>query len=175
MQCFPLKQVEGPISAAKMGRTYHVRSLTSDQLSQAFPLVQAIAPGILLGDWLDYARSFALERDERAGITTAQSNDGYIYGLFCHQVECDLRYRRKLTIENFVVLDLVDHRGAVDVLLGAIDVLAQLNECGYIRVTLPHTVISSDDTGSTVLRPLRESGHTIGGIFLCKRTNLSVK
>ena len=116
-----------------------------------------------------------MDKVGRAGITAAQSNDGYIYGLFCHSIERDLRHRRKLTVENFVVLDLVDHRGAADALLGAIDHLAQLNKCCFIHVTLPHNAPLSDEAGGTVLGPLQDGGHKISGIFLCKQIDLHLK
>lgn len=148
-----------------MGRPLSVRTLTAKQIAQAFPLVRAIVPDLTLENWLDYAKAIAkADGMERGGVVAAQDERGYIFGLFCYKIQYDICHGRTLAIENMVALDMVDRSGAMEALMGALDRIARQKGCQYVHIALPYKTIGH----RSFLRPLREAGHEIDNIRLCK-------
>jgi hypothetical protein len=153
-----------------MGRNFTVRSLAANELSQAFPLVQAVAPEVTLDGWLQYADAvFAKGQSELGGIMSAYGQDGYIYGLFSFKIEHDLRYGRVLAVSNLVVLDLVDRHGARQALIGAIDRLAQQHVCDHSYVTVPHRGGAVAGADIAMMDCLRLAGLEVSSLSLSKR------
>jgi hypothetical protein len=150
-----------------MGRTLRVRALTRSRFAQAFPLVQAIAPGIALKEWLDYAR--AIGASSRGGVVSAEGNDGYIYGLFCYAVENDLRHGKTLAVTNMVVLDMIDSQGVAAALAAAMERIARQKSCGYTLVTLPHRNGAGAGGAGVLIGPPALAGHQIESVRLAMR------
>lgn len=148
-----------------MGRPLSVRTLNVKQIGQAFPLVRAIVPELTLENWLSYAQAITNpDGSERGGVVAAQDEHGYIFGLFCYKLQHDICHGRTLMVENMVALDMVDRHGAMEALMGALERIARQKRCQYVHIALPYKAIGQ----SSFLRPLRDAGHEIEGIRLCK-------
>jgi hypothetical protein len=158
------------MAGVTMSRALQVRSLGVGQVNQAFPLVQAVVPGVTLENWLAYTRALLGARNAgQGGVIAAHDGDGYIYGLFCHKIENDLRHGPTLAIEHMVVLDMVDRKGAIEALMVAIDKLARQRGCRFVHVALPQKVVALAETDGSFLGPLRLAGHEVDSVRLCKR------
>lgn len=116
-------------------RAFSIRPVTADLVEQAFPVVQAAAPGVTLEQW----RAFASGSSEEAatGLIGAFNEQNYIVGLFAYQREQHLHYGRILRICHLAAVDLVDAEPVLLALLQAIDDLAQLQGCGAILMATP--------------------------------------
>ena len=117
---------------------YDARSLTPEQIPQAFPLISVTAPGLSLERWEDYASSFfGPSGPAMTGeIVTVQNAEGYIYGLAICNPRPDLCHGRILEVENFVSLDLTGGRRAASVLLKAAEDRARAWDCACICISL---------------------------------------
>ncbi|HYD30223.1 MAG TPA: hypothetical protein VEB64_05120 [Azospirillaceae bacterium] len=165
-----------------MDDAYFVKPLGRRQIDQAFPVVSACSPGIGVERWRAFAAAVIPAADLEAapssphaivmaddspatpaptGIITAQSDRGYIHGLFSYAVEPDLRHGRVLTADNFVVLDLVDPDAPATVLLKAMEHLARRLGCGAIHASLP-------EGAAPMLNRLHHAGHHPEARRLCK-------
>jgi hypothetical protein len=154
-----------------MGRVFSVRSLAAAQLAQAFPLMHAVEPALTPESWRDYGEALAApDQPARGGVLAAFGEDGYIYGLCCYAWRPDpCADTRILAVEQFVVLDLVDHPGAVDALLGGIDRLAERHQARHIDIAIParQALVTSRDGAPA--EAFRKAGYVAEGIKLCKR------
>ncbi len=117
---------------------FDARSLTPEQIPQAFPLISVTAPELSLERWADYAASFIGPSGPAmpGEIVTVQNADRYIFGLAICQPKCDLYQGRILDVENFVTLDLTGGRRAASVLLKAAEDRARAWDCNCICVSL---------------------------------------
>jgi hypothetical protein len=117
---------------------YDTRSLTLDQIPQAFPLISLTVPDLSFERWSDYATSFFGPSGPAmpGEIVTVQNADRYIYGLAICQPKSDLYHGRILDVENFVTLDLTGGRRAASVLLKAAEDRARAWDCGCVCVSL---------------------------------------
>lgn len=138
------------------------------QIDQAFPLVRAIAPELLVERWREFAAGAIASAGAPSGIMTIQNVRGYIHGLFSYSAEDHLRHGRVLAVENFVVLDLFDVAGATEALLRAMDAVARALGCTAIHTTLPDAYASMPNHGGSVLNVFRHEGHAVETLRLCK-------
>jgi len=117
---------------------FDARSLTPEQIPQAFPLISVTAPELSLERWADYAASFIGPSGSAmpGEIVTVQNAERYIFGLAICQPRSDLYEGRILDVENFVTLDLTGGRRAAGVLLKAAEDRARAWDCGCICVSL---------------------------------------
>jgi hypothetical protein len=175
-----------------MHDAYVAKPLVRRQIDQAFPVVQTIAPDLVVERWRAFAAVLIASGDLESpaplhaeqveagadtaappahprGIMTVQNSRGYIHGLFSYTVEEHLRHGRVLAVENFVVLDLFDQGGAAAELLQAMDELAQSLDCAAIHTNLPDNYSSLPEYCNWVLTRFREAGHAVETLRLCKR------
>lgn len=152
-----------------MGKAFFVQSLTENQLSQAYPLIQAVAPKLALQDWLAYGRSLCASNPARpGGVAAAFGGDGYIYGVLSYWTEADLRHGPTLIVDNMVALDLIDRNGVIDALIGASDRIARQHGCNFVHVILSPARDGAGEYGDSLIAPLRRAGHEVDGVRLCR-------
>lgn len=125
-------------------RQVTVKSLTADQLDQAFPLIQAIAPSITLEEWRAFAEPL-LEKPSGApqaqgGVLIAEDERGYISGLVAYRVQQDLMHGSVLVAEHFIAFDFFERDRIADALARALEGLAAGHRCAAIHTMLPEGV-----------------------------------
>ena len=152
-----------------MGRVYQIKQLALSRLPQAFPLIQASMPEIALEDWLAYGRVL-IAAATQGGIMTAEGADRYIYGLFCYRIDASPRYESILTVEHFVVLDMVGQNDTTLQLLGAIEGLAERLRCVHLQIVLPQHSVAPDDGGLRAV--LQANGLRIEGVKFGKNAGM---
>lgn len=158
-----------------MDDSFIAKPLGQRQIDQAYPLVQAIAPGLGVEQWRAFAAAFLAPRDAPAppaGIMTVQNARGYIHGLFSFTVERSLHHGRILAVSNVMVLDLFDMSGPAEALLRSMEGLARGHGCAAIHTTLPEGLREGAGDGSeshrTLLGCFRNEGHRLETLRLCK-------
>ena len=149
-----------------MSDRYLAKLLVDRQVDQAFPVVQAIQPGVSIDAWRAFAGRLIAEPD-RCGVMTVQA-DGYIYGLFTYRVEPSLRYVDVLMVDNFAVLDLFAPAAAATALVKAMDELAVRLGCGAIHTDLPKGDRLTPGYRRRMIGRFRDLGHHLESITLCK-------
>ena len=142
-----------------------------EEIQQAYPLVQSIAPDLTLESWLAFASD--IDRPQPAGfgpggIVAAQSGRGYIHGLFSYLVEPNLRYGRILNVDNFVAFDLIDRWKVAPKLLSAMDEQANHHGCKAIYVRLPDRLMRGPVGRQALLAKFQKYGHDLRSVGLCK-------
>jgi hypothetical protein len=152
-----------------MSYRFHIAALTKDQITQAYPVVQAALPGITLEQWRAFAAAPSTGRGlpNACGIITLQDRRGYIRGLFSYSVECDLTHGRVLFADNVVVLGLGNRNAGMSMLLQAMESVARRHGCAAIKTHLREGVNGVADRRAIVGR-FRDEGHSIEGLTLCK-------
>ncbi|WP_119167490.1 hypothetical protein [Algihabitans albus] len=123
------------------GRNVTVKSLTVDRVDQAFPLIQAIAPGITLEEWQAFAQSLLGGATDSmpapGGILIAEDERGYIAGLVAYRVQRDLLHGPVLVAEHFIAFDFFERDRIADALARALEGLAAGHRCAAIHTVLP--------------------------------------
>ena len=123
-----------------MTGNYVVKPLGKGQVMQAYPLVQAAVPRLTLEMWMDYAKSVCAGRHARkpcTGVMSAQNEDGYIYGIYCHEVTRDIQHGRILKVSNVIAAALYDDPGIVDGMIDSMLEIARTEGCSAVKVDLP--------------------------------------
>lgn len=129
-----------------MSHGFTAKPLARQQIDQAFPLVNAVAPGLTVQRWRDFAARALPDAPPSdgpsaavvgRGIMTVQNDRGYILGLFSHGVCDHLRLGRVLGVDNLMVADMFDAGGAMEALLEAMKRLAREAGCVAIHTDLP--------------------------------------
>jgi hypothetical protein len=123
-------------------KSFRTRELDGDNLSRAYPILEALGGRSAVGDWIRFVNA----RDEasgseppRSGVLAVEDHKGYLLGLFCYQVvESPLR-GRTLECENFAVPDLVRSNLPFETLIDDAERLARLYDCRYLSVSIATT------------------------------------
>lgn len=109
----------------------HVRNLTKDELVLAYPLVRSevhVEPK----QWLEFAHDLI---DRGGGVLSARADAQCLYGLATfHPLEM-LRYRRALSVELIVSIDLGRRQAVRKALLARLGEIARANACESIVLT----------------------------------------
>lgn len=166
--------IENPLSRTEypMTRRLEIKSLQSkEEMEQAYPLIQSIAPDLSLESWLEFACDIGDMPPTGfgpCGIVAAQSGRGYIHGLYTYMVEPDLRHGRILNVDNFVAFDLANRWNVVRKLLAAMDEQADRYGCKAIHVRLPDRLTQDKAAKQTLLAKFHDHGHDVRSLGLCK-------
>lgn len=151
---------------------FTAKELSTDQVAQAFPLIQSAVPELTLEKWnvfVDLVAGLARGAERRhAGIMTIQNSRGYIHGLFSYMVEASLHHGRVLSIDNFVAFDFVEREQAIETMFGAMDDIAYGLGCQAIHVRLPEGLTNAARGRKGLLRIFEEADHRVETVGLCK-------
>lgn len=146
--------------------------LTPERVDQAYPLIQAVYPGVTPEGWHAYARRI-LDRGgaeeggaaEEGGIATLQDPRGLIAGLFVYRIRRDLDHGRTLVADDVVALDIVRPDAVAEHLADALEEVARQHGCHAV-----HTAVAcgreADD--HPLVSPMRALGHRVERLQLCK-------
>ncbi len=148
-------------------RNLETRSLTTERVAQAFPLIQIAFPAVSLEDWRDFATPLARAQGPADdGIITVVSEQDYIVGLCCYRVTQDLRHGAVLLANHFLILDLFGQQAVVRALADAVESLAREWCCTAIHTSLPATGVKGAE--NWLVRNLRSRGHRVETLRMCK-------
>ena len=145
---------------------FTAKPLGMRQIDQAYPLVRAIAPDLPVERWRGFAEALIGASEgpgASAGIMTAQSDRGYIHGLFTYAAREDLRHGKVLSVDNFVVLDLFNLADAAFSLIRAMDTISRTLNCAAIHTILPDSYAEAGGGDRSVMGFFRDAGHHVDG------------
>jgi hypothetical protein len=154
-----------------MSKRYVVKPLGEGQVLQAYPLVQTAVPHLTLDQWMDYAEGFCgVKRPIRddPGVMSAQNPDGYIYGIYCHEVETDIQHGRVLKISNLVTANLFDSAGIMDKMINSMIDKARDSDCVAVQVALPEETGRGPQPLEGTVSMLRDAGYRLASVALSK-------
>ena len=149
-----------------MSETLDAIPLDLDRVNQAYPVVHASLPSLDLKQWRRFANRLIRSRHPAAGIMTAQQG-GYIRGLFCHWQQPSLKHGELLVVDNFSVLDMFDPHRAADLLVEAMERIAEMVQCKAIHTAMPH-LQRPVETPTPHHEPFQNRGHQMAGAVWCK-------
>lgn len=125
---------------------FYVDALRLTEADAAFPLIRAIAPEVMLDQWLDYVE----RRCREGGLMRLIGTDGALIGLFSWRLGERLRHGRVLALDDFVTFELSQSAPGREALLRAAEELGRSLGCtgleirlggrGFIDVASPKTV-----------------------------------
>lgn len=120
-----------------MNASFRVAALSGDQVSQAFPLIQATWPGADLASWVSYVAFFNGQSvAKRSGVLALHDQGGYICGVLAYQLDRDLRAGLILTVQLFTAVDLINSLKTVRALLDAAEARACELGCTGLQIRL---------------------------------------
>jgi len=154
-----------------MPRDYATKILAPENAAQAYPLVQSARPEVTLEAWTAYAERMnagTVPPVGEKGIVAIESKRGYIHGLFSFWITIALRHGDVLNVENFIAVDMGDRAAAIKTLIRAVDDLARTHGCAAVYTHLPDHWVFGPQTESTMLSHLRDAGHDLESVKLCK-------
>jgi len=154
-----------------MSKRYVVKPLGEGQVLQAYPLVQTAVPHLTLDQWMDYAEGFCGASDsakDDTGVMSAQNPDGYIYGIYCHEVETDIQHGRVLKISNLVTANLYDSAGIMDKMIDSMLDKARVNNCVAVQVDLPEEAGRGPQPIEGTVSLLRGAGYRLASVALSR-------
>ena len=158
---------------------FTTRLLTRRQIDQAYAVARMVVPDLTVECWRDFAAALIQDAGDpdpsategpaaASGIMTVQTHQGYIHGLFSFRTDPHLRHGRVLTVDNFMVVDMVDPAGTASLLLRAMDRTAHALGCSAIHTTLPANYAQLPEYCNAVLTYFRDDGHAVDTLRLCK-------
>lgn len=154
-----------------MSKRYLVKPLGEGQVLQAYPLVQTAVPHLTLDQWLDYAKSVCEDErpeDPGTGVMSAQNDDGYIYGIYCHEVTNDIQHGRILKVSNLIAANLYDAGGIMDRMIDSMMKIARDQGCTAVHVDLPESPRSGPRPVEGVAGMLKGAGYRYESVALCR-------
>ena len=123
-----------------MSDCYTIRPLASDQVLQAFPLINVLEPRLDSSQWAQYAEMLLNHKENGGGpehgIVTVQYDERYIFGISVFWLRPDLRNGRVLEIENFAVVDISASRKVAKLLLCGLEDIGRNLSCSCITISL---------------------------------------
>ncbi len=154
-----------------MSQKYVVKPLGEGQVLQAYPLVQTAVPHLTLDQWLGYAKQVC--EDERhagpgTGVMSAQNGEGYIYGLFCHEVATDIQHGRILKVSNLIAANLYDAAGIMDRMIDSMMEIARDQGCAAVHVDLPEAPQKGPQAVEGMAGMLKGAGYHFESVALCR-------
>lgn len=157
------------VIVTEMTGKYVVKPLGEGQVMQAYPLVQTAVPRLTLDQWVDYAKSVCTDRPANkpsAGVMSAQNAEGYIYGLYCHEVTQDIQHGRILKVSNLIAAGLYDANGIVDGMIDSILEIARDEGCSAVKVDLPDSPKAGPAPVEGVAGALKGAGYQLESVAL---------
>jgi hypothetical protein len=155
----------------EMSQRYVVKPLGEGQVLQAYPLVQTAVPHLTLEQWLDYAK-LVCEHEPQSGpatgVMSAQNGDGYIYGIYCHEVATDILHGRILKVSNLIAANLYDEMGILDRMIDSMMKMARDNGCAAVHVDLPESPRKGPQPVEGVAGILKGAGYRFESVALCR-------
>ncbi len=154
-----------------MSKRYVVKPLGEGQALQAYPLVQNAVPHLTLDQWLGYAEDLCGGQrvdTKDTGVMSAQNPDGYIYGIYCHEVETDIQHGRVLKVSNLVTANLYDSAGIMDRMIDSMIDKARDNDCVAVQVDLPEEAGRGPQPVEGTVSMLRGAGYRLASVALCR-------
>lgn len=154
-----------------MSKRYVVKPLGEGQVLQAFPLVQSAVPHLTLDQWMRYAEELCGRRrsaESGVGVMSAQNPDGYIYGIYCHEVETDIKQGRVLKVSNLVTANLYDSAGIMDRMIDSMIDMARDSGCAAVQVDLPREIGHGPQPIEGPASMLRGAGYRLESVALCR-------
>lgn len=159
------------LKVTEMSKRYVVKPLGEGQVLQAFPLVQTAVPHLTLEQWMSYAeelcRGGRVNRSS-TGVMSAQNPDGYIYGIYCHEVETDIKQGRVLKVSNLVTANLYDSAGIMDRMIDSMIDMARDSGCVAVQVDLPREIGYGPQPIDGAASILRGAGYRLASVGLCR-------
>ncbi len=156
-----------------MSKRYVVKPLGEGQVMQAYPLVQTAVPHLTLDQWMSYARSLCAPQPSPAaghGVMSAQNGNGYIYGIYCHEIETDIHHGRVLKVSNLFAANLYDSEGIVDGLMDSMHAVARDSGCNAVHVDLPESMRPAGPRPAEgVLSRFKGAGYRVESVALCRK------
>jgi hypothetical protein len=155
----------------KKTRKYVVKPLGEGQVMQAYPLVQSAAPQLTMDQWLDYVQTLSRDGDSEpqySGVMSVQNGDGYIYGIYCHEVEVNIQHGRVLKVSNFVAANLYDAKSVTDGLIDSMTSMARDYGCGAVHVDLPEEARSGPRPVDGIANQFKGAGYQVESVALCR-------
>src|SRR5690242_12270054 len=105
-----------------MNVIFQADTLARDEISQAFPLIQATSPEVDLPTWRSFVQFFA-DR-ENSGVIALRDPVNCVCGVMAYQLDRDLRAGLMLTVHLFTAADLMNSPRIVQALLEAAEIRA---------------------------------------------------
>ncbi len=152
-------------------KKYVVKPLGEGQVVQAYPLIQSAAPQLTLDQWLDYVQTLTLEGDSDlrcSGVMSVQNGDGYIFGIYCHEVEVNIQHGRVLKVSNFVAANLYDAKSVTDGLIDSMASMARDYGCGAVHVDLPEEARPGPRLVDGIASLFKGAGYQVESVALCR-------
>ncbi len=154
-----------------MSQRYVVKPLGEGQVLQAYPLVQTAVPHLTLDQWLDYAKvvcETARSTSPGTGVMSAQNGEGYIYGIYCHEVSTDIQHGRILKVSNLIAANLYDAAGIMDRMIDSMLKMARDQGCAAVHVDLPEAPRKGPQPVEGLAGMLKGAGYQFESVALCR-------
>ena len=154
-----------------MSKRYVVKPLGEGQVLQAYPLVQNAVPHLTMDQWMGYAGEFCGKQGtdkNGTGVMSAQNTDGYIYGIYCHEVETDIQHGRILKVSNLVTANLYDSAGIMDRMIDSMIDKARDSNCVAVQVDLPEEGGRGPQPVEGTVGMLCGAGYRLASVALCR-------
>ncbi|HZD24903.1 MAG TPA: hypothetical protein VE631_01485 [Alphaproteobacteria bacterium] len=150
-----------------MSSEYIAAPLKPERIMQAYPLVQALAPGVTPARW----REFAIEvledgsahdtpRLGRWRIMTLQTAAGYLHALFIYQLRSDLRDGLCLDVAHMVTFELPGQSSALQTAIRVIEQIARDCGCRAVTVNVPAARSNGFTTTASMADAFGARGYT---------------
>jgi hypothetical protein len=117
-----------------MNQIFHAAALVGDEVSQAFPLIQATSPDVDLSGWRSFVKFFT-DRDN-SGVIALRDPINCVCGVLAYQLDHDLRAGPMLTVHLFTAADLSNSQRTVQALLDAAENRASILGCSGLQIRL---------------------------------------
>ncbi|UCH75260.1 MAG: hypothetical protein JSU82_05300 [Rhodospirillales bacterium] len=154
-----------------MLQRYVVKPLGAGKVMQAYPLVQTAVPHLTLEQWLDYAEQVCETAPHEAsatGVMSAENGDGYIYGIYCHEVATDIQHGRILKVSNLIAANLYDASGIMDRMIDSMLKIARDKGCAAVHVDLPESPRKGPQPVEGLAGMLKGAGYRFESVALCR-------
>lgn len=99
---------------------------------------------------------------------SAQNSDGYIYGIYCHEVTTDIQHGRILKVSNLVAANLYDATGIMDKMIDSMLSIARAQDCAAVQVDIPEEKPRGPRAVEGTVGMLRGAGYEFEGVALCR-------
>ncbi|MEE8443935.1 MAG: hypothetical protein V3S44_01210 [Alphaproteobacteria bacterium] len=155
----------------KKVKKFVVKPLGEEQVMQAYPLVQSASPQLTLDQWMDYVQTLSQEGDSDprgGGVMSVQNGEGYIYGIYCHEVEANIQHGRVLKVSNFVAANLYDAKSVTGGLIDSMASVARDSGCGAVHVDLPEEIRPGPRLVDGIASQFKGAGYQVESVALCR-------
>lgn len=119
---------------------YVIGALLRTAISDAFPIMHLVMPGLDLQAWQRFARaSLHTSRDRPAGILIARrSIRRHVCGLVCYRMETDLAYGRIIAARHLIAADILNNHTIMLLLVRHLARMARASFCTGVHIRVPH-------------------------------------